>query len=65
MLAAGIKVGPSNEGEEKKKVTYDSRKRGKKNEKKVRLCPQLAGNWRSCYIEYLQFAVGRRREGIG
>ncbi|KAI1498642.1 hypothetical protein F5X99DRAFT_392577 [Biscogniauxia marginata] len=35
MLAAGVKVGPSEAGEEKKKVTYDNRKRGKKNDQKV------------------------------
>ncbi|KAI0899954.1 hypothetical protein F4806DRAFT_271938 [Annulohypoxylon nitens] len=36
MLAAGIKVGPSDEtGEGKKKVVYDNKKRGKKTDQKV------------------------------
>ncbi|KAI1765485.1 hypothetical protein GGR53DRAFT_261552 [Hypoxylon sp. FL1150] len=36
MIAAGIKVGPSEEGEEKKKkVVYDSKKRGKKSDPKA------------------------------
>ncbi|KAL7627369.1 eukaryotic translation initiation factor 5B [Parahypoxylon ruwenzoriense] len=37
MIAAGVKVGPSDEAgeEKKKKAVYDSRKRGKKNEQKV------------------------------
>ncbi|KAI1168231.1 hypothetical protein F5B18DRAFT_271775 [Nemania serpens] len=36
MIAAGLQVGPSEDGEDKKKkVTYDSRKRGKKNDQKV------------------------------
>ncbi|KAF2967312.1 hypothetical protein GQX73_g6282 [Xylaria multiplex] len=36
MIAAGLQVGPAEEGEEKKKkVTYDTRKRGKKNDQKV------------------------------
>ncbi|OTA58362.1 hypothetical protein K449DRAFT_385760 [Hypoxylon sp. EC38] len=37
MIAAGIKVGPSDEGgeEKKKKVVYDSKKRGKKTDQKV------------------------------
>ncbi|KAI1748197.1 hypothetical protein F4782DRAFT_518033 [Xylaria castorea] len=36
MIAAGLQVGPSEDGEEKKKkVTYDSRKRGKKIDQKV------------------------------
>ncbi|KAI0888689.1 uncharacterized protein GGS22DRAFT_62233 [Annulohypoxylon maeteangense] len=36
MIAAGIKVGPSEEaGEGKKKVVYDSKKRGKKADQKV------------------------------
>ncbi|KAI5926217.1 hypothetical protein F4810DRAFT_707829 [Camillea tinctor] len=36
MLAAGIKVGPSDGGEEKKKkVVYDNKKRGKKNDQKI------------------------------
>ncbi|KAI0520807.1 hypothetical protein F5B22DRAFT_598476 [Xylaria bambusicola] len=36
MIQAGLQVGPSDDGEEKKKkVTYDSKKRGKKNEQKV------------------------------
>ncbi|KAI1127180.1 hypothetical protein F5Y10DRAFT_199502 [Nemania abortiva] len=36
MIAAGLQVGPSEDGEDKKKkVTYDSKKRGKKNDQKV------------------------------
>lgn len=36
MIAAGLQVGPSEDGEDKKKkVTYDNRKRGKKNDQKV------------------------------
>ncbi|KAI2636873.1 hypothetical protein GGS26DRAFT_457617 [Hypomontagnella submonticulosa] len=36
MIAAGIKVGPSEDGEEKKKkVVYDSKKRGKKTDQKI------------------------------
>ncbi|KAI1192223.1 hypothetical protein F5B17DRAFT_379885 [Nemania serpens] len=36
MIAAGLQVGPSEDGEEKKKKsTHDSRKRGKKNDQKV------------------------------
>ncbi|KAI3338792.1 hypothetical protein F4824DRAFT_75960 [Ustulina deusta] len=36
MINAGLQVGPSEDGEDKKKkVTYDSKKRGKKNEQKV------------------------------
>ncbi|KAH8158264.1 hypothetical protein CIB48_g9984 [Xylaria polymorpha] len=36
MIAAGLQVGPSEDGEEKKKkVTYDNKKRGKKNDQKV------------------------------
>ena len=37
MIAAGIKVGPSDEAgeEKKKKVVYDSKKRGKKTDQKV------------------------------
>lgn len=36
MIAAGLQVGPSEDGEEKKKkATYDTRKRGKKNDQKV------------------------------
>ncbi|KAI1386155.1 uncharacterized protein F4822DRAFT_409103 [Hypoxylon trugodes] len=35
MLAAGIKVGPSEDGEDKKKKVYDNKKRGKKTEQKV------------------------------
>ncbi|KAK7745255.1 eukaryotic translation initiation factor 5B [Diatrype stigma] len=36
MLAAGIKVGPSEEGSEKKKAVYDNKKRGgRRNEQKV------------------------------
>lgn len=36
MLAAGIKVGPAEEGEEKKKkVVYENRKRGGKGPNKV------------------------------
>ncbi|KAI0859769.1 hypothetical protein F4860DRAFT_481471 [Xylaria cubensis] len=36
MIAAGLQVGPSEDGEEKKKkVTYDSKKRGKKTDQKV------------------------------
>ncbi|KAI0549713.1 hypothetical protein F4679DRAFT_248073 [Xylaria curta] len=36
MIAAGLQVGPSEDGEEKKKkVTYDNKKRGKKTDQKV------------------------------
>ena len=43
MLDAGVKVGPSDEGE-KKKAVYDNKKRGKRNDKKVRvpLTPMLS-----------------------
>lgn len=44
MIAAGVKIGPSDEAEgqeKKKKSVYDSKKRGaRKNESKVRLSPQ-------------------------
>ena len=35
MIAAGIKVGPSEGEGEKKKPVYDKKKGGKKNDKKV------------------------------
>ncbi|KAI1660778.1 hypothetical protein F4813DRAFT_263576 [Daldinia decipiens] len=36
MIAAGIKVGPSEDGDEKKKkIVYDNKKRGKKSDQKV------------------------------
>lgn len=44
MIAAGVKIGPTEEAggqEKKKKAVYDSKKRGtRKNENKVRLSPQ-------------------------